>query len=421
MDKIVVIWMWYVWFPLACAIARTEKYDVYGLDIDESKINLINNKISPIEDKQAEKDIRKVKINATTNKEILKSAKYVLIAVPTPVLDDKNPDLRPLEWVCNMLSNYISKWMNIVVESTINPWVCEEILQPILESSWLKIWIDFELWHCPERINPGDEKWSVYNIPRNVGASTKKWTKDIADFYRSFLNAEVNEMKGIRHTEATKIIENTFRDINIAYVNELAKSFDKLWLDIVDVINWASNKPFAFMPHYPWCWVWGHCIPVDPYYLIERAKKAWFDHKFLVNAREVNNSMPEYLIEKLILSLNEKEKSIKWTKIALFGMSYKKDIWDMRESPSIEVKGRLEKLGADLTIYDPFISDYYNWDYIDIVKSNEALVFATNHTIFKKIEENIELLRWKVILDWRNFLNKDLFLKNWITYKWIWR
>ncbi|UFX82754.1 nucleotide sugar dehydrogenase [Candidatus Absconditicoccus praedator] len=421
MDKIVVIGMGYVGFPLACAIARTEKYDVYGLDIDESKINLINNKISPIEDKQAEKDIRKVKINATTNKEILKSAKYVLIAVPTPVLDDKNPDLRPLEGVCNMLSNYISKGMNIVVESTINPGVCEEILQPILESSGLKIGIDFELGHCPERINPGDEKWSVYNIPRNVGASTKKGTKDIADFYRSFLNAEVNEMKGIRHTEATKIIENTFRDINIAYVNELAKSFDKLGLDIVDVINGASNKPFAFMPHYPGCGVGGHCIPVDPYYLIERAKKAGFDHKFLVNAREVNNSMPEYLIEKLILSLNEKEKSIKGTKIALFGMSYKKDIGDMRESPSIEVKGRLEKLGADLTIYDPFISDYYNGDYIDIVKSNEALVFATNHTIFKKIEENIELLRGKVILDGRNFLNKDLFLKNGITYKGIGR
>ncbi len=421
MEKVVVIWMWYVWFPLACAIAKSKKYDVYWFDTDKHKADLINKKNSPIEDEQAQKDIKNITLQVSNNENIIKNAKYIIIAVPTPILDDKNPDLRPLEWVCKMLKNYINKWMNIVVESTINPWVCEEVLKPILEESWLKAWVDFELSHCPERINPGDPKWNVYNIPRNIWASTKQWTKKIAQFYRSFLNAEVNEMKDIKHTEATKIIENTFRDINIAYVNELAKSFDKLWLDIVDVIKWSSNKPFAFLAHYPWCGVWWHCIPVDPYYLIERAKKAGFDHKFLLNAREVNNSMPKYLIEKLLFALNEQEKSIKWTKIALFWMSYKKDIWDLRESPSIEIKDRLEKLGADLTVYDPFLKQYNNWNYKDIVQENDALVFATNHTKFKEIENNMDLLKWKIILDWRNFLDKDLFLKNWIIYKWIWR
>jgi len=413
--------MWYVWFPLACAIAKSEKYNVFGLDIDKNKIDSINNRVSPIEDDTAGKDIKSVSINATVDAEVLAWAKYILVAVPTPVLDDKNPDLRPLIWVCNMIKDYLQKWTYIVIESTINPWVCEEILQPILEESWFKAWVDFELSHCPERVNPGDPKWNVYNIPRNIWATTPEWTKVLADFYRSFLYGEVNEMKDIRHTEATKIIENTFRDINIAYVNELAKSFDTLWLDIVDVIEWASNKPFAFMPHYPWCWVWWHCIPVDPYYLIERAKKAWFEHKFLINAREVNNSMPWYLVEKLVFALNDISKYVKWTKIAFFGMSYKKDIWDMRESPSIEIKQRLEKLWADLTVFDPFVEWYDRWDYLDIVKKNEVLVFATNHSLFKDIENNIELLKWKMIIDWRNFLDKELLIDNWIGYYWIGR
>lgn len=421
MNKVVVVWMGYVWFPLACAISKSKKYEVFWLDLDESKIKLINNRLSPIDDKLSEKDIKIVDLTATNDSNILQWAKYILVAVPTPVLENKEPDLNPLIWVCNMLQKYLEKGMNIIIESTVNPWVCEEILQPILEKTWFKAWIDFELAHCPERINPWDEKWNVYNIPRNIWASSKEWTKNIANFYRSFLHAEVNEMKDIKHTEATKIIENTFRDINIAYVNELAKSFDKLGLDIVDVIKWASNKPFAFMPHYPWCGVWWHCIPVDPYYLIERARKAWFHHKFLINAREVNNSMPEYFIEELVFLLNNISKSIRWTKIALFGMSYKKDIWDIRESPSLIIRDKLEALWADLTIFDPFVSPYDKWNYLDIIKENEVLIFATNHTIFETIENHLDILWNKIIMDWRNFLNKELFINNKITYKWIWR
>ena len=421
MEKVVVIWMGYVGFPLACAIAKSEKYNVHWLDTDISKIESIQNRTSPVEDTKAEEDIKTVDLKATTDNDVLIWAKYILITVPTPVLEDKEPDLTPLLWVCNILKDYLNKWMYVVVESTINPWVCEEILEPVLEESWLKSWVDFELSHCPERINPGDPKWNVYNISRNIWAKTKEWTKVLADFYRSFLEAEVNEMQDIKHAEATKIIENTFRDINIAYVNELAKSFDRLWLDINEVIWSASNKPFAFLPHYPWCGIGGHCIPVDPYYLIKRAKKEWFDHKFLINAREINNSMPEYLVEKLILALNDKEKSIKWTKIALFGLSYKKDIWDLRESPALEIKAKLETLWADLTVYDPFVSSYDEGDYMGLVREHDVLVYATNHSLFKEIEENLHELRWKVIVDGRNFLDKEKLLENWVYYSGIGR
>lgn len=424
MEKVVVIWMWYVGFPLACAIAKSSKYKVYGLELDTTKIEQINNKICSIDDKQAEKDIKEVDLIATNDDSILKEASYIIVCVPTPINSDYSPNLWPVRWACKTILNHLSKWQNIIIESTINPWVCDEVVIPILEKSWLKAWVDFEVAHCPERINPWDKKWNVYNIPRNVWATSEKWTKKIANFYRDFLQAEVNEMRDIKHTEATKIIENTFRDINIAYVNELAKSFDALWLDIVDVIKWASNKPFAFMAHFPSCWVWGHCIPVDPYYLIERAKQAWFDHKFLSMARETNNSMPKYVIDKLIFALNKLWKSLKNTKVWLLWLSYKKDIADLRESPALELKTLLEKYEANIDIFEPYNLSLSNSKSLDeVLKNNDVILVATNHTIF---EENItkdllEKNNIQILLDWKNCIEKYQFDNSKVVYIWVWR
>jgi len=424
-EKVVVIWMWYVGFPTACAIAKSWKYEVYGYDIDSNKINKINHKVSPIQDELAIKDIKEVDVIWTINSECLKNAKFILICVPTPIDELHNPDLTPVISATNTIKKYLQKWQYIILESTVNPWVCDETIIPILEKeTWLKCWVDFEVWHSPERINPGDPKWNVYNIPRNIWASTKEWTKIIADFFRSFLHAEVNEMKDIQHVEATKIIENTFRDINIAYVNELAKSFDKLWLDIVEVIKWASNKPFAFMPHFPWCWVWWHCIAVDPYYLIEKAKRAGFDHKFLKIARETNNSMPENTVNKLFIALNKIWKSLKWTKVWLLWLSYKKDIEDMRESPSFEILKYLKEYEADVEIFEPYNLEMSTCKSLDEILSKcEAIVIATNHTVFVenlKIE-NLKKSNIKVILDGRNCLDKDSFEWSWIVYSGIGR
>ncbi|PID86276.1 UDP-N-acetyl-D-glucosamine dehydrogenase [Candidatus Gracilibacteria bacterium] len=419
MKNVVVIGMGYVGFPLACAIARSKQYNIKGFEIDTQKVEKINNKISPIDDEIAEKDILENSFIASNDDSILKDANFILVCVPTPINDDFSPNLGPIRGACETISKNLSRGQNIIIESTINPGVCDEIVIPILEKSGLKAGVDFEVAHCPERINPGDLKWNVYNIPRNVGATTPKGTKLIADFYRTFINAEINEMKDIKHTEATKIIENTFRDVNIAYVNELSKSFDVLGLDIVDVINGAKNKPFSYLAHYPSCGVGGHCIPVDPYYLIERAKKAGFDHKFLNIARETNNSMPEYVIEKLVFALNGLGKSLKGTRVLLLGLSYKKDISDLRESPALNIKKLLEKYGAEITIYEP-----YNLELSDCkslkkgLENQDVVLIATNHTVFQKEITNklLEKNNIKILLDGKNCLDKYEYTDSSVKY-----
>ncbi len=408
--------MGYVGFPLACSIAKNKNYEVCGYDIDESKINKVKNKISPVEDEQAEKDIKKVKINATTNPDIMIGAKYIIICVPTPVDKNKNPDLTPIIKTTETILRYLEKGQSIILESTVNPGVSEENVLPILEKTGLVGGKDFELSHCPERINPGDKKWNVYNIPRNIGSLTIEGNKRVADFYRSFINAEINEVSSLKAAESTKIIENAFRDINIAFVNELAQSFDKMGINLDEVIKGASNKPYAFMPHYPGCGVGGHCIPVDPYYLIQRAKKSGFDHKLLKIARKVNTNMPRYTVMKLVSALKEKGINICGANIGLLGLSYKANIGDMRESPALEIRELLKKLGANILSCDPHCNGNADAKINDILEHCVGVVLATDHDHFLEIDD------WKsveVIIDGRNCLNKDKILNSNIVYQGI--
>lgn len=422
-TKVAVLGLGYVGLPLACAIARSGKYEVIGFDPSESKIDLIKQKKSPIEDEQTIIDLKEVKIEVSNKPKILEGTDIFIACVPTPVDSEFNPDLTFVIESAKTISKYLKKGNSVIIESTINPGMCEEVVLPVLEShSGLKGGEDFELAHCPERINPGDDKWNVYNISRNIGALTKKGTKKLADFYRDFINAEINEMNTIKEAEATKIVENTFRDINIAYVNELAKSFDVMGIDLVNVIKGASNKPFAFIPHYPGCGIGGHCIPVDPYYLIERAKKSGFDHRFLRIAREINNSMPRYAVEKLVSGLNSLGKAVKGTKVGLLGLSYKANVGDLRESPSLVIKNILEKeYLANLNIFDPFVlsaSTHNNLE--DFLKDSEAVIVATNHSQFTKQNPTL----WKnvkVLVDGKNCLDKKTFEDLGIIYKGIGR
>lgn len=418
MKKISILGMGYVGFPLACAVAKNETYDVYCFDVDSSKIKAITNKESPVEDLQSKKDIKEVKLTATTDFKLLENSDIFIIAVPTPVDKTKMPDLSYVKKASQTIANYLKKDAKqlVILESTVNPGVCEEKILPILEKDGLKATIDFDLIHSPERIDPGNEKYNVYNIARNVGGTSKEGTKKAADFYRSFINANINEMSSPKAVESTKIVENTFRDINIAYVNELAKSFDKLGIDIVEVIEGASNKPFAFMAHYPSCGVGGHCIPVDPYYLIEKAKNTGFDHKLLRNARAVNSSMPQYTVEKLILKLNELKLPVKGTKIGLLGLSYKANTSDIRESPALIMKEELEKLGADLMICEPHIKGYDSLN--DVIETCEAIILTANHKQFLKITD------WKnvkLIVDGKNCLDKQSIENQKILYTGIGR
>ena len=422
--KIAVIGLGYVGFPLACAIAHNKSYEVCGFDLSEQKIELIKDRKSPVEDERAKEDIKTVNINASSEPDVIKDSEIFLICVPTPVHKDYMPDLDPIEKAVKMVAQYLKKGTVVVIESTVNPGVCEEIVVPILEKeTGMKAGEDFDVAHCPERINPGDTKWNVYNIPRNIGATSPKACKKIADFYRSFLEGEINEMSSLKVAEATKIVENTFRDINIAYVNELAKSFDVLGIDLIEVIKGASNKPFAFMPHFPSCGVGGHCIPVDPYYLIERAKKSGFKHTFLSTAREVNNSMPIYTVKLLTEALNEVEKSVKGTKIGILGVSYKSNVGDTRESPSVRMIKMLKDKGADLEIYDPYLpQESTKGSTDDLLSDAEAVLIATDHDEFKKLElQDFTKNGIQVLIDGKNIFNKTSFSHPDLIYKGIGR
>ncbi len=420
--KISVIGLGYVGLPLAVAINRKTNHDVVGFDISPKQIDLIRSGICPVDDVQCAEDLKLANLNASSDDAIIENSDIFIVCVPTPVLDDFAPDLQPIKNAASTIAKYLKKGGYVVIESTINPGVCDEVVIPILEKATsLKAGVDFDLAHCPERINPGDPKWNVYNIPRNIGSTRLQATEFLAEFYRSFISGAINEMPDIKTTEATKIVENTFRDINIAFVNELAKSFHVLGIDTMTVIRAASNKPFAFMPHYPSCGVGGHCIPVDPYYLIERAGKSGFDHKFLKIAREINNSMPAYTVELLADALNRYCKPIKGTDIGLLGLSYKADVSDLRESPSLKILEILEQKGANIHIFDPYFQEKNNVASLDeLLEKSFAILLATNHSPFKEINaQRLISHKVQVVIDGKNCLDKNSIIDSGIYYKGI--
>lgn len=421
-QVVCIIGLGYVGLPLAVQSAL-KGYKVFGLDSNRAKIKKINSGISPIKEAFLEENLPNLKIAATSDQKILKKADIVLVCVPTPVDEKFFPDLSPVKKASETIAKNLRKGQLVVIESTINPGVCEEVIEPIFSRAGHKIGKDYFLAHCPERINPGDPKWNVTNIPRVVGSFDKKGLNLALKFYRKIIDAEILPMKSIREAEAVKIMENSFRDINIAFVNELARSFDKLGIDVVDVIRGASTKPFAFMPHWPSCGVGGHCIPVDPYYLIERAKQSGFDHEFLKIARKINNSMPEYTVELLQDALNKIKLSLNGTTVGILGISYKANVDDVRESPVLKIIMHLKKHNASILMFDPHIPTMSNVKSIgELLKKSTALILATNHDEFMQITpQEFKKNRIKVIIDGKNCLNKEDIEKCGIIYKGIGR
>jgi nucleotide sugar dehydrogenase len=422
--KIAVVGLGYVGFPLACAVARNSSYEVAGFDLDKEKIVQIKRKESPVQDARARKDIKVVKLPVADDPAIMEGAELFLVCVPTPLGAESKPDLTPLKKAVGMVAGYLQKGGTVVIESTVNPGVCDEVVIPMLEeTTGLKVGQDFDVAHCPERINPGDPEWNIYNIPRNVGASSPEACKKVAKFYRSIIQAEVNEVSSLKVAEATKIIENTFRDINIAYVNELAKSFDVLGVDLIEVLKAASNKPFAFMPHFPGCGVGGHCIPVDPYYLIQRASESGFDHSFLTKAREVNESMPQYTVDLLMKSLTKAGLTPNQVKVGVMGVSYKANIADKRESPALKIIRILREDGLSPEIFDPYHPEDSTVRTLDeLLDAVEVIIIATDHQDFRQMRiEDFEARGIKVLIDGKNMLNPLKSKGSKIIYKGIGR
>lgn len=422
-KKICVVGLGYVGLPLAI-LASKKGYHVTGIDNNQTKIISINKGVVPYTDKKISDDFKKVKLEATSEFDAVQHSSITIVCVPTPVDNSHNPDLGPVKSAVSDIAKYLKKGHLVIIESTINPGVCESIILPILEKvSGLKGGRDFYLSHCPERINPGDKKWNVENIPRVVGSLESVGLKKTLTFYKSILKGEIKPMAAIKEAEAVKIVENAFRDINIAFVNELAQSFSHLDIDTINVINGAATKPFAFLAHYPSCGVGGHCIPVDPYYLIDYAKRNGFNHRFLSLARNINNSMPKFTVALAKEILLEKNIPINKSKIAVLGLSYKANVSDCRESPSFIIIKELKRQGARVSVYDPYVKEKSTADSVaEAINNANVVIIATGHNKFKALTPQF-FLKHNVtaIVDGQNCLEKNKFVNAGITYEGIGR
>ncbi len=416
-KKVCIIGLGYVGLPLACLCTR-KGHDVTGIDINSELIGKINSGISPIQDGFLINEIKELQgILKVTNdgSAELQEADVTIICVPTPIDNKFHPNLAFVESASEMVSRNLKEEQLVILESTVHPGTTEKTVKVILQKSGKR----FYLAHCPERIDPGNKKWPLEKIPRSLGALSKEGAEKAKAFYSSIIDAEITILKGTKEAEATKVMENTFRDINIAFMNEMAKSFDKAGIDIMEVIKGASTKPFAFMPHYPGCGVGGHCIPIDPYYLIEGAKEFKFEHRFLELARKINEGMPSYTISLLTEELNKLGSSIFGSKIGLYGLAYKKNIDDIRESPAFEIKSLLLEKGANLLTYDPYLSEKSDVNSLsELLEKVDFLVIATDHSEIKEIELE-KLKKMKVIVDGRNCLDREKLNQLRINYKGI--
>lgn len=421
MKQVAVVGLGYVGLPLSL-LAAQKGYQITGFDVDQKKIKALQGSHSYIDD-VTDADIKQAGAKFTVDPTDLKGSDIIIICVPTPVTHEQQPDLSIVESAVKTIAPQLKKHALVVLESTVNPGVCDEVVIPLLEASCnLKVGRDVYLAHCPERINPGDPRWGVHNINRVIGASSKEGLDQALEFYRSIIDAEIKPMGSLKEAEAVKIVENSFRDINIAFVNELAMSFHKLGINLENVIEGAATKPFAFLPHHPGCGVGGHCIPVDPYYLIEYANGYGFDHEFLRLARNINESMPKYTVCLLEEALNEIKQPLNGSKVALLGLSYKANVGDGRESPAYEIRRLLEEAGVDLKAYDPYIKEGSLDSLDEALAHADAIVIATAHDEFSQLDaKTLKAAGIQVVIDGRNLLRakKPELKKASIIYKGI--
>jgi UDP-N-acetyl-D-glucosamine dehydrogenase len=405
-ETVAVVGLGYVGLPLAL-LADERGYKTIGVDVSTDKIALLKKGQSYIDD-VTPAHIKQSSANFTADINDAKDATVFIVCVPTPVTDKRMPDLGPLKGAIQAVAPLLKPGVMVVVESTINPGVCDDVVIPLIkELTSLSAEKDIDLVHCPERINPGDPKWNVRNINRVLGGSSERALERGLKFYRSLIDAEIKPMQSLKEAEAVKVVENSFRDINIAFVNELAMAFDTIGIDVEHVIEGAATKPFAFIPHHPGCGVGGHCIPVDPYYLIEYSMAHGFEHRFLRLARNINEHMPRFTVERL----EEAVKTLKLKepiKVGLLGLSYKSDVGDDRESPAYDIKKHLIETDFEVKVFDPYLpakSDVKSL--AEALEFADAIVIAAGHEEFKKLQpEELTKHGVTIIVDGRNILRE---------------
>ena len=405
-----VIGLGYVGLPLAVEKAKAG-FKVLGFDIQSSKVEMVNRGENYIGDiiPQDLKDLAaNGHLSATTDFDRLMECDVVAICVPTPLDKFKQPDLSYIINSAKEIAKRIHKDMLIVLESTTYPGTTEEVVKPILEESGLKVGKDFHLAFSPERVDPGNARFKTHNTPKVVGGCTPECTEIAKILYSIVLGAEVFTVSSPKEAEATKILENTFRIVNCALANEMAIVYNKMGINIWEVIAAAATKPFGFTPFYPGPGVGGHCIPLDPFYLTYKAREYDYHTRLIELSGEINDNMPEYVVERLMEILNEQEKPLKNSKIMLLGIAYKGDIDDLRESPALKVWEELEKKGARVEYYDPYCKNTKWKNSIvesvvltpDLVASYDAVVVTTWHK--HNVDYQMVLDNAKILFDTKN-------------------
>lgn len=413
--KLGVIGLGYVGLPLAVEKAKAG-YKTIGFDVQESKVEMVNegkNYIGDVVNEDLESLVNSGYLSATTNFAEVAQADCVSICVPTPLDKYQQPDISYVKASAESIVPYMHKDMLIVLESTTYPGTTEELLKPILEESGLKCGEDFFLAYSPERVDPGNLTFKTKNTPKVVGGFTPKCTDVAAALYESILEAPIHRVSSPAIAEMEKILENIYRNINIGLVNELAILSDKMGINFWEVIEAAKTKPYGFQAFYPGPGLGGHCIPLDPYYLSWKAREYGFHTSMIESSMMVNDRMPEYCVERASKILNKDKKAMNGSKVLVLGVAYKKDIDDYRESAALRVIDELEKEGADVAYFDPFIPEYNDHGKvkkgeieltIELIVNADLVMITTDHTM---VDYALVQQHAKAIFDTKNAM-KDI-------------
>lgn len=411
-----IIGMGYVGLPLALEFA-SKGIKVIGFDLDSSKIRIINREkrsyIKHISSKRIREQVTRRMLTATSDFTKLSVPDAVIICVPTPLNINREPDLSYVLNSTKEIAKYLRKGQLVSLESTTYPGTTDEDMLKILSATGMKVGKDFYLCFSPEREDPNNPVFSTSTIPKIVGGVTKNCLKAGVEVYGKVIQ-KIVPVSSTKAAEAAKLLENIFRSINIALVNELKVVFDRMGIDIWEVISAASTKPFGFTPFYPGPGLGGHCIPIDPFYLTWKAREFDISSKFIELAGETNTSMPFYVVEKVIHALNDHRMSIKGSKILILGLAYKKDIDDLRESPSLKLIELLQEHGADVHYNDDYVTSIpklrkYNFDKKSVkitpanIKKYDLILLSTDHSYY---DYGMILKNSKIVIDTRNGFGK---------------
>jgi UDP-N-acetyl-D-glucosamine dehydrogenase len=407
--KVGVVGLGYVGLPLAVEFAHAG-FDVVGIDVQQSKVDQFNAGHSYIKDVKDEiftPLVEKGRLRATTDFSVIERLDTVDICVPTPLRKTKDPDMSYVVGATDAIAAHMHPGLLVMLESTTYPGTTDEQVLPKLEARGLRVGEDFFLCFSPERVDPGNPKFQTANIPKVVGGITRTCTSLGALFYQQALETVV-PVSSTRVAEMVKLLENTFRMINIGLANEMALLCDRMKIDVWEVIDAAATKPFGFMPFYPGPGLGGHCIPIDPFYLSWKSKEAGIEARFIDLAGYINGHMPEFVVEKIQNALNDAGKPVRGSRIHILGAAYKRDIDDVRESPALDVILLLKRLGASITYSDPFVRKIHidshmleSQDMLPAVEAADCVVIVTDHS---GVDYRSLVERSSLIVDTRNAL-----------------